>query len=152
MTSDPMADVFKAAMEARHHQNVADFGVPDRIILQEDVKMWRFSANLGKLGSTSCFFVWDDVIPVETGMVRVGSVSLTPINSRLGYYFRANATVSAEIPEKLDYDLGKDLSLLPVVRWEESINRWRVVSLVLAGTSLGEGNVWPMIDEDDSAW
>jgi hypothetical protein len=100
---------FKKAMEERHKANVADFDIPERIVTQDDVKIWRVSGVVVDDVKRHERFWWPEVVPVVDGLdgsgEPIGAATLT-LN---GNSIVAHASVDYNTPQRLDFGNGTDL-------------------------------------------
>ena len=119
-------DQFAENMKRRHEEAIADFGVPDKLILSEDVKLWRVTGAITKVfGHES--FSWPEIVPVKSGNKVVGAASIFP----KGDFLVASATCTYDLPERLDFENGTPLTLVPSLDMELYIKhkQQRIVSL-----------------------
>lgn len=121
-------DQFAENMKRRHEEAIADFGVPDKLILSEDVKLWRVTGAITKVFGYESFS-WPEIVPVKSGNKVVGAASIFP----KGDFLVASATCTYDLPERLDFENGTPLTLVPVLDTELQVTaehiRWRIVSL-----------------------
>lgn len=102
-------DILKANMAAKTTQTIAEFGIPDKVILSEDVKFWHITGvavpHVSKFERVS----WPDIVPVFSGGAVIGAARLFP----KGKDIVATVTLPYETPERLDSENGKDFALYP---------------------------------------
>ncbi len=100
--------VLQDGFKAQSAQIVQDFGVPDRLVLDSDVKLWRIGGIVVEDVRRDESFAWGDLTPVysESGKV-LGVARLYPFGNSI----HASATLDAACPERLDYELGGTLYL-----------------------------------------
>lgn len=99
----------QAQLAADHQSRVDNFGVPDRFIQSDDVKFWRFGGVVVPDVLRNERFSWPDLVPVKSGETQIGVARIFPYGPDLV------ASVSADFacPERLDWELGVDFSLMP---------------------------------------
>jgi hypothetical protein len=114
---------FKREQAEKAAKSRESFDIPDRIIVQEDVKMWNVTGVVCHLAKGTDFVV-PDLVPVVTNEKNLDSIVGAASFTKTDYHrddeeYRAHASLSAHIPERLDYDLGVPFTLLPIWNWEE---------------------------------
>lgn len=110
---------FKKNMETKHQEMLADFGVPDKLIVSDDTQLWRFSGRvIGNVGRAERFG-WGDVIFVmsQSGKL-IGAATIYP----KGEHLFASVSVTKDIPERLDYDNGMDFVLSPDLQLVDGVS------------------------------
>lgn len=93
--------------------------IPDRII-GDDVKLWRFRADVLRRFEPDALYLYRNPVPVVAGQQLVGFAAIgaeehysrNPPPHRIW----ADAAVEYELPERLDVETGRRLFLLPRVR------------------------------------
>jgi hypothetical protein len=101
-------DEFIKNMAQAHKKNVEDFGLPDKLILSEDVKLWRVTCKLTHVARDEQAS-WPEIVPVYSGSRQIGAASIYPKGDAL----YAKATLTYDLPERLDHDNGAQLTLFP---------------------------------------
>lgn len=109
---------FRNDLETSAKQAVESFGVPERLILQEDVKLWEVTGKVVSLrpGET---VQWPELVPVFSGGEEIGAATILPVNTDTKSYLVAKASLSAHIPERLDFDMEEPFTLVP--EWEPTV-------------------------------
>lgn len=107
-------DDFKKQMEEAHKRAQAEFANTERIVTQDEVKLWEIEAKIvwGVQSEVEQFY-WPDVVPVfNSDMKPIGAASILPQNTDMGVsHLVARATVDYSIPERLDCDNGTPVFL-----------------------------------------
>lgn len=117
---------FTKEMEERHKNAVNDFGLPDRLIVAEDAKLWRITGQVDVVFSHESWS-WPDIIPVFSGDKEIGAATMYPVGNAT---LVASATVTHDLPERLDYENGETFGLLAAKSYPEE-DVIRVTSLQL---------------------
>lgn len=105
-------DTFQKDLETAAKKATESFGVPDRLILQEDVKLWEVTGKVVALRRADTIS-WPDIVPVFSGSEEIGAASLYPVNGETKAVIMAKASLSAHIPERLDFDMSEPFTLMP---------------------------------------
>lgn len=122
-----MIDIFEQ-FQRKHKENVEDFGVPERFIDGSDVKFWRFIGLVIDTLVRPVQVAWPDIVPVFSGKNLIGHATLYPHNNEI--WARVSAT--ADIPERLDYEMGVPFELLPVTIYDNSVISIKALELIRA--------------------
>lgn len=94
-----------------------EFGIPDRLILDTDIKFWRFKGHVTEV-SRGDSISYSDVIPVYSGEQIIGAASILPVNGAMAFDLTsasllASVTATHDLPERLDYENGQHFRLIP---------------------------------------
>lgn len=98
---------FVEQMAIKHRNAVSEFGIPDRVIVAEDVKLWRFTGKVDVVFREESWS-WPDVVPVYSGEAVIGAATILPVGEGLV----ANVTATHDLPERLDFENGEVFTLL----------------------------------------
>jgi hypothetical protein len=99
MTAEQLEfELFRKRMQVQTENNQAEFGIPDRIITEADVRLWRFSATVIAPDPNTVFF---NPTPVYSGTRLVGSANVLPAPQGT---FEGSFVLDYNIPERLDFD------------------------------------------------
>lgn len=94
-------------MNEAHKKAVTDFGIPDKLILADDVKLWRFTGTVDVVFREESW-AWPEVVPVMSGDKTIGAATIYPMGESLV----ASVTATYDLPERLDFENGESLTLL----------------------------------------
>lgn len=124
-------DDFKKQMEELHKRNVQAMGPTERLVLQEDVKLWHITATIVRKVDRTERFRWPDIVPVtDASGTVIGAASILPSGDNL----MAQATVDYNTPERLDYENGRTLFLYGEdegITYLEDLYEYEIPKLVL---------------------
>lgn len=105
-------DLFKDEMKKRSEQASHEFGLPERIIEETDVKLWTFH-NLFEKGE-SADWVWFSPTPVYSYDGKlVGSANVSQSDWSADHW-EAVCVCDYQTPERLDEDNGRPWFLKPI--------------------------------------
>lgn len=136
---NPEMETFVAAMAARHRNAVNEFGIPERIIVAEDVKLWRFTGRVDAVFRDESWS-WPDVVPVFSGEEQIGAASVIPQGENL----MASVTATYDLPERLDFEMGEVFTLIPQKSYLDEPGRIHLKALKLVK--------WPSSKDPISNW
>lgn len=124
-------NTFYEHMKKRHEEAVADFGMPERVILSEDVKLWRFTGKIDHVGKIE-HFAWPELVPVFSGNKQIGAATIFPKNLPSGEVdLIASATATHDLPERLDFENGEMFTLMPETEYtEDSVRKIKRLELL----------------------
>lgn len=113
-----------------HKTAVSDCGIPDRLILDTDVKLWRFQGEVDVVFRDESF-AWPEVVPVLSGDQEIGAATIYPMGERLV----ASVTATSDLPERLDFENGEMFELLAGKSYQSLTGRVVITSLKLVQSS-----------------
>ena len=105
---------FVEQMAVKHRNAVSEFGIPDRVIVAEDVKLWRFTGKVDVVFREESWS-WPDIVPVYSGEAVIGAATILPVGEGLV----ANVTATYDLPERLDFENGEVFTLLAEKSYED---------------------------------
>lgn len=98
---------FIQQMAEKHRKAVNEFGIPERIVLAEDVKLWRFTGKVDVVFREESWS-WPDIVPVYSGEDLIGAATILPVAEGLV----ASVTATHDLPERLDFENGEVFTLI----------------------------------------
>jgi len=98
---------FVEQMAVRHRNAVSEFGIPERLIVAEDVKLWRFTGQVDVVFREESWS-WPDIVEVYSGEALIGAATIVPKGEALV----ASVTATFDLPERLDFENGEVFTLL----------------------------------------
>jgi hypothetical protein len=135
-----VTNIFEEARN-RHKANVTDFGIPERYIDGSEEKIWRVRSTVVGRVARDQRYCWDALVPVMSGGTIVGMATIYPVK---GDQIATSASLSFNIPERLDFENGIPLDLTPTVVKKDDALYLKQLNLVLA-----HGNSIHAIESDD---
>lgn len=105
---------FVEQMAVRHRNAVSEFGIPERLIVAEDVKLWRFTGQVDVVFRNESW-KWPDIVPVYSGEALIGAATIMPVGETLV----ASVTATFDLPERLDFENGEPFTLIAEKSYEE---------------------------------
>lgn len=106
---------FIQQMAERHRKAVNEFGIPERVVLAEDVKLWRFTGRVDVVFRDESWS-WPDIVPVYSGEDQIGAATILPIGDNLV----ASVTATHDLPERLDFENGETFTLIASKSYPDS--------------------------------
>jgi hypothetical protein len=104
---------FQEAMKERHKEALADFGVPEQLIEEQDVKMFRFSAQF-ELKPEHKDLVFFNPMPVYSYLgTHIGFANVYPTK---GLWFDVRGSIDYHSYERMDYETGRHQAVVPYVQ------------------------------------
>lgn len=104
---------FVEQMAVKHRNAVSEFGIPERLIIAEDVKLWRFTGQVDVVFREESWS-WPDIVEVYSGEALIGAATIVPKGTGL----TASVTATFDLPERLDFENGETFTLIPEKSYE----------------------------------
>lgn len=104
---------FVEQMAVRHRNAVSEFGIPERLITAEDVKLWRFTGQVDVVFREESWS-WPDIVEVYSGEAVIGAATVVPVGEAL----IASVTATHDLPERLDFENGEVFTLIAEKSYE----------------------------------
>lgn len=107
---------FIQQMAEKHRKAVNEFGIPERVVLAEDVKLWRFTGKVDVVFREESWS-WPDIVPVYSGEDLIGAATIMPVAEGLV----ASVTATHDLPERLDFENGEVFTLIADKSFTDSV-------------------------------
>lgn len=134
----------KLVFDEAHRRTLTNFGIPERFIDGDDVKIWNFRVVVIPHVQRTERFSWPDLVPVFSGEKQIGGARIVPVGDNLV----AIASVDYSCPERLDWENGQDYSVVVRKAQGTDASTCRIGSLELVPA---EDDVF-VIDQLDEEW